>query len=102
MTQWDRGHGTPAIPDPFGVAVEHDEEFEPALALHHNIRMVAVGIPEEVLDRIDLDAMGVTSNPECPDELRCLPLWAVRSNIIGEAVSQMYEMQDLLRSWTEE
>ena len=81
MTQWDRGHGTPAIPDPFGVAVEHDEEFEPALALHHNIRMVAVGIPEEVLDRIDLDALGVTSNPECPDELRCLLVWAVRSNI---------------------
>jgi len=64
--------------------------------------MVAVGIPEEVLDRIDIDAMQVSSNPECPDELRSLPLWALRSNIIGEAVSQMYEMQDLRRSWTEE
>jgi len=82
--------------------VEHDDDFEPALALHRNIRMVAVGIPEEVLDRIDIDAMQVSSNPECPDELRSLPLWALRSNIIGEAVSQMYEMQDLRRSWTEE
>ena len=58
-----------SVPSPFfGVSVE--EEFEPALALHHNIRMVAVGIPEEVLDRIDLDAMEVSANPECPDELR--------------------------------
>ena len=90
-----------SVPSPFfGVSVE--EEFEPALALHHNIRMVAVGIPEEVLDRIDLDAMEVSANPECPDELRSLPVWALRSNIIGEAVSQMYEMQDLRRSWTEE
>ena len=90
-----------SVPSPFfGVSVE--EEFEPALALHHNIRMVAVGIPEEVLDRIDLDAMEVSANPECPDELRSLPLWALLSNIIGEAVSQMYEMQDLRRSWTEE
>ena len=90
-----------SVPSPFfGVSVE--EEFEPALALHHNIRMVAVGIPEEVLDRIDLDAMEVSANPKCPDELRSLPLWALRSNIIGEAVSQMYEMQDLRRSWTEE
>ena len=90
-----------SVPSPFfGVSVE--EEFEPALALHHNIRMVAVGIPEEVLDPIALDAMEVRANPDCPDELRSLPLWALRSNIIGEAVSQMYEMQDLRRSWTEE
>jgi len=82
--------------------VEHDDDFEPALALHQNIRMVAVGIPDYVLDRIDIDAMQVSSNPECPEELRSLPLWALRSNIIGEAVSQMYEMQDLRRSWTEE
>ncbi len=82
--------------------MEHDDDFEPALALHQNIRMVAVGIPDYVLDRIDIDAMQVSSNPECPEELRSLPLWALRSNIIGEAVSQMYEMQDLRRSWTEE
>ena len=82
--------------------MEPDDEFEPALALHQNIRMVAVGIPDYVLDRIDIDAMQVSSNPECPEELRSLPLWALRSNIIGEAVSQMYEMQDLRRSWTEE
>jgi hypothetical protein len=46
---------------PSGVLVEYeDEEYEPALALHRNVQMIA------------------------------------------EAVLQMYEMQDLRRSWAEE
>jgi|TARA_Y100000361_G_scaffold10386_1_gene8381 hypothetical protein len=91
------------LSDPSGVLVEYeDEEYEPALALHRNVQMIAVGLNEELLDRIDIDAMEVTTSPHTPDELRSLPLWAIRSNIIGEAVLQMYEMQDLRRSWAEE
>ncbi|MBR87295.1 MAG: hypothetical protein CMM29_10940 [Rhodospirillaceae bacterium] len=91
------------LSDPSGVFVEYDdEEYEPALALQRSIQMIAVGLSEETLHRIDLDAMEVTTSPHTPEELRALPLWAIRSNIIGEAITQMYEMQDLRRSWAEE
>ena len=94
-----RGAHAPLVP--FGVDVEYDET-EPALAIHPDIQIIAIGISAEVLSRIDMEAIELEENPNVSHELRALPMWALRSNIIGEAINSHYEMLDLRRTWNEE
>tara|TARA_Y100000401_G_scaffold62156_1_gene49359 strand:- start:3482 stop:3733 length:252 start_codon:yes stop_codon:yes gene_type:complete len=83
--------------------MDYDDEFdEPALAIHPDIQIISIGLSSDLLMRIDLEALELTENPHVPDEMKRLPLWALRSNVIGEAINSHYEMLDLRRTWTEE
>ena len=90
------------LPLSSGDDVEYDDETEPSLAIHRDIQIIAIGIPVGVLTRVDMDAMELGENPHMPEEIRGLPMWALRSNIIGEAINSHYEMLDLRRTWAEE
>ena len=89
-------------PSLLGDPMDYDDEIEPALAIHPDIQIISIGVTSDVLMRIDIDALELSENPHVPEEVKHLPMWALRSNVIGEAINSHYEMLDLRRTWNEE
>jgi len=76
-----------------------DEEFVEEISVPVNVEMIAIALDSDLALRMDAHLMNMQQNPECPESLKLLPLWALRSNMVGEALSQMFELGDLSELW---
>ncbi len=76
-----------------------DEEFVESISVPVDVEMIAIALDSDLALRMDAHLLELQQNPECPDRLKLLPLWALRSNLLGEALTQMFELGDITEMW---
>jgi len=83
---------------------EHDDDDNEmgGLTLPSYTDLIAIALTDDLLARLDHYLFTVQENPEYPESFKGLPLWALRSNFIIEAVEYRFELQELNEMWREE
>ena len=66
--------------------------LEMALQIPGDMEMVALAIPDPLLLDLDLHCDSLRAHPSCPEEVRNLPMWAFRSNVIQASIRGALEM----------
>ena len=72
--------------------MEDSPELEMALQIPNDMEMVALAIPDPLLLDLDIYCDSLRAHPSCPAEVRNLPMWAFRSNVIQAAIRGALEM----------
>jgi|TARA_R110000744_G_scaffold380242_2_gene500394 hypothetical protein len=80
---------------------DDDESTSLGLSIPDDTSIISIVIGDQMLTRIDQHLLLGEENPEYPQHLKGLPLWALRSNLVAEAVDQLFEIQDITRMWEE-
>tara|TARA_R110000822_G_scaffold77886_2_gene186695 strand:+ start:43 stop:309 length:267 start_codon:yes stop_codon:yes gene_type:complete len=80
---------------------DDDESTSLGLSIPDDTSIISIVIGDQMLTRIDQHLLLDEENPEYPQHLKGLPLWALRSNLVAEAVDQLFEIQDITRMWEE-
>ena len=72
--------------------MDDSPDLELALQIPGEMEMVAVAIPDALLLDVDIYCDALRTHPSCPVEVRNLPMWAFRSNVIQAAIRGALEM----------
>ncbi len=106
MAEWGSGSWTRPLPFPILLEImeEYDDEEneQTGLTLPSYTDLIAIALTDDLLGRLDHYLFTVQENPEYPESLKGLPLWALRSNFIIESIEYRFEVQELNEMWREE
>ena len=76
-----------------------EEQFTESIGVPVDLEMISVGLGRDVAIMMDTHLLGLQDNPECPEQIKSLPLWALRSNLVVVAITQMFELGDIAELW---
>ena len=76
-----------------------DEQFTESIGVPVDLEMISVGLGKDVAIMMDTHLLGLQDHPGCPEQIKSLPLWALRSNLVAEAITQMFELGDIAELW---